>query len=82
MRTWNNNNKHSHRDVHEIDQSQFDDAVQSEQDSVTIQFKTQLRHKNIMFDEVSTALLLQRILTDIYIYIYIYIYNLTNKPIG
>ena len=67
MRTQNNNNRHSRHDVHEIDQSQFDDAVQFEQDSVTIQFKTQLRHKNIMFDEVSAAPLLQRILTDIYI---------------
>ena len=67
MRTQNNNNRHSHHDVHEIDQSQFNDAVQFEQDSVTIQFKTQLRHKNIMFDEVSTAPSLQRILTDIYI---------------
>ena len=69
VRTQNNNNRHSHHDVHEIDQSQFDDAVQFEQDSVTIQFKTQLRHKNIMFDEVSAAPSLQRILTDIYIYI-------------
>ena len=67
MRTQNNNNRHSCHDVHEIDQSQFDYAVQFEQDLVTIQFKTQLRHKNIMFDEVSTAPSLQRILTDIYI---------------
>ena len=67
VRTQNSNNRHSHRGVHEIDQSQFDDAVQFEQDSVTIQFKTQLRHKNMMFGEVSTAPLLQRILTDIYV---------------
>ena len=38
VRTQNNNNRHSRHDVHEIDQSQFDDAVQFEQDSVTIQF--------------------------------------------
>ena len=69
VRTQNNNNRHSRHDVHEIDQSQSDDAVQFEQDSITIQFKTQLRHKNIMFDEVSAAPSLQRILTDIYIYI-------------
>ena len=55
MRTQNNYNRHSHRNVHEIDQSQFDEAVQFEQDSVTIQFKTQLRHKIIVFDEVSTT---------------------------
>ena len=54
VRTQNNSNRHSRHHVHEIDQSQFDEAVQFEQDSVTIQFKTQLRHKNIMFDEVST----------------------------
>ena len=74
VRTQNNNNRHSRRNVYEIDQSQFDDAVQFEQDSVTIQFKTQLRYKNIMFDEVSADPSLQTILTDIYIYIYIYIY--------
>ena len=67
VKIQNNNNRHSRHDVNEIDQSQFDDAVQFEQDSVTIQFKTQLRHKNIMFDEVSAAPSLQRILTDIYI---------------
>ena len=67
VRNQNSNNRYSHCDVHEIDQSQFDDAVQFEQDSVTIQFKTQLRHKNIMFDEVSTAPSLQRVLTDVYL---------------
>ena len=71
VRSQNNNNRHSHRDVHEIDQSQFDDAVQFEQDSVTIQFKTQLRHKNIMFDEISTTPSLQRVLTNVHV-----------KPIG
>ena len=71
MRTQNNNNRHSHHDVHEIDQSQFDDGVQFEQDLVTIQFKTQFRHKNIMFDEISTTPSLQRILTDVHV-----------KPIG
>ena len=67
VRNHNSNNRHSHHDVHEIDQSQFDNAVQFEQDSVTIQFKTQVRHKNIMFDEVSTAPSLQRVLTDVYL---------------
>ena len=71
VRTQNNNDRHSCHDVHEIDQSQFDEAVQFKQDSVTIQFKTQLRHKNIMFDEVSTTPSLQRVLTDVHV-----------KPIG
>ena len=63
VRTQNNNNRHSRRNVHEIDHSQFDDAGQFEEDSVTIQFKTQLRHKNIMFDEISTTPSLQRVLS-------------------
>ena len=35
-------NRFSHHDAHEIDQSQFDDSVQFEQDSITIQFRTQV----------------------------------------
>ena len=35
----NNNNRYSHHYVHEIDQSHFDDSVQFEQDSITIQFQ-------------------------------------------
>ena len=67
VRTQNNNNRHSHHNVHEIDQSQFDDAVQFEQDPVTIQFTTQLRHKNIMFDEISITPSLQRVPTDVHV---------------
>ena len=62
-----NNNRYSHCDVHEIDQSQFDDSVQFKQDSITIQFKTQVRHSDIMFDEISSTPLLQRVLTDVHI---------------
>ena len=65
------NNKYSHCDVHEIDQSQFDDSVQFEQDSLTIQFRTQTRHTNMMFDEISSTPSLQRVLTHMYV-----------KPIG
>ena len=36
VRTQNNNNRHSHPDVHEIDQRQFDDVVHFEQNLVTI----------------------------------------------
>ena len=61
------NNRYSHCDVHEKDQSQFDDSVQFKQDSITIQFKTQVRHSNIMFDEISSAPSLQRVLTDVHI---------------
>ena len=66
------NNGH---DVHDIDQSQFDDnfTPQFEQDSITIEFKcaSQLRHSNIMFDEISTVPSLQHVLTDLHV-----------KPIG
>ena len=70
MRNQTNNNRHSHRDVHEIDQSKFDDSVQFEDydyDSITIQFRTQLRHSNVMFDEISSTPPLQRVLTDVHI---------------
>ena len=67
LRNQTNNNRHSHCDVHEIDQSQFDDSVQFKQDSITIQFKTQVRQSNIMFDEISSTPSLQRVLTDVHI---------------
>ena len=68
LRNQANNNRQSCCDVHEIDQSQFDDSVQFEQqDSITIQFKTQVRHSNIMFDEISSTPSLQRVLTDVHI---------------
>ena len=56
-----------------MDQSQSDDAPQSEQDSVTIEFNhaSQWRHSSIMFDEISTAPSLQHVLTDLHV-----------KPIG
>ena len=58
-----NGSRQSHHNVHNIgiDQSQFDDAPQFEQDSVTIEFKhaSQWRHSNIMFDEISTSASLQ-----------------------
>ena len=68
--TNNNNNRHSHCDVHEIDQSKFDDSVQFEDydyDSITTQFRTQLRYSNVMFDEISSTPTLQRVLTDVHI---------------
>ena len=37
VRSSSKNNRYSCHDVHEIDQSQFDDSVQFEQDSITIQ---------------------------------------------
>ena len=67
MRSSSQSNRYSRRDVHEIDQTQFDDSVQFEQDSITTEFNnvTQLRYSNIMFDEVSSAPSLQRVLTDV-----------------
>ena len=67
MRSSSQNNRYSCHDVHEIDQSQFDDSVQFEQDSITIQFKTQTRYTNVMFDDISSTLSLQRVLTDVYV---------------
>ena len=61
VRSSSQNNRFSHRDVHEINQSQFDDSIQFEQDSITIQFKTQTRHTNVMFDEISSTPSLQRV---------------------
>ena len=71
MRSSSQNNKYSCHDVHEIDQSQFDDSVQFEQDSIKIQFKTQVRHTNVMFDEISSTPSLQIVLTDVHV-----------KPVG
>ena len=53
-------------DIQDTDQSQFDDAPQFEQDSITIEFKSasQWRHSNIMFDEISASASLQRVLID------------------
>ena len=52
----------------EINQSQFDDSIQFEQDSITIQFMkaSQTRHTNVMFDEISSTPSLQRVLTDVH----------------
>ena len=71
MRSSSQNNRFLCRNVHEIDQSQFDDSIQFEQDSITIQFRTQVRHTNVMFDKISSTPLLQRVLTDVHV-----------KPIG
>ena len=43
---------------------QFEDY---DYDSITIQFRTQLRHSNVMCDEISSTQALQRVLTDIHI---------------
>ena len=68
LRNQTNNNRHSHHDVHEINQSKFDDSVQFEDyDSITIQYRAQLRHSNVMFDEISSTPALQRGLTDVHI---------------
>ena len=70
LRNQTNNNRHSRYDVHETDQSKFDDSVQFEDydyDSITIQFRTQLRHSNVMFDEISSTPAFQRVLTDVHI---------------
>ena len=67
LRNQASHNKRCHHDVHEIDQSQFDDSVQFKQDSITIQFMTQVRHSNIMFNEISSTPSLQRVLTDVHI---------------
>ena len=61
MRSSSQNNRYSCHDVHEIDQPQFNDSVQFEQDSITIWFKTQTRHTNVMFDEMSSTPSLQRV---------------------
>ena len=73
VRSSSQNNRFSCRDVHEIDQSQFDDSIQFEQDSITIQFMmaSQTRHTNVMFDEMSNSPSLQRVLSDVQL-----------KPIG
>ena len=73
VRSSSQNNRFSCRDIHEIDQSQFDDSIQFEQDSITIQFMkaSQTRHTNVMFNEMSSTPSLQRVLTDVHV-----------KPIG
>ena len=65
VRSSSQNNRYSCCDVHEIDQSHFDDSVQFEQDSITIQFRTQVRHTNVMFNEISSTPSLKRVLTDV-----------------
>ena len=73
VRSSSQNNRFSHRDVHEINQSQFGDSIQFEQDSITIQFMmaSQTRHTYLMFDKISSSPSLQRVLTDVQL-----------KPIG
>ena len=73
VRSSSQNNRYSCRDIHEIDQSQFDDSVQFKQDSITIEFKkaSQTRHTNVMFNEICSTPSLQRVLTDVHV-----------KPIG
>ena len=71
VRSSSENNRFSHVDIHEIDQSQFDDSIQFEQDSITIQFRTQIGYTNVMFNEISSSPSLQRVLTDVQL-----------KPIG
>ena len=73
VRSSSQNNRFSCRDVHEMDQSQFDDSIQFEQDPITIQFMmaSQTRHTNVIFDEISSSPSLQRVLT-----------NVQLKPIG
>ena len=58
-----NNSKNNRHNV----QSQFDDSVQFEQDSIAIQFKTQMRHTNVVFDKILSTPSLQRILTDVHV---------------
>ena len=69
VRSSSQNNRFSQRDIHEIDQSQFDDSVQFKQDSITIQFKkaSQTKHTNVMFDEISSTPSFRRVLTDVYV---------------
>ena len=73
VRSSSENNRFSHRDVHEINQSQFDDSIQFKQNSITIQFMkaSQTRHTNVMFNEISSTASLQKVLTDVHV-----------KPIG
>ena len=73
VRSSSQNNRFSSRDVHEIDQSQFDDSIQFKQDLITIQFvmASQTRHTNVMFDEISSIPSLQGVLTNVQV-----------KPIG
>ena len=68
VRSSSQNNRFSCRDIHEIE-SQFDDSIQFEQDSITIQFMTasQTRHTNVMFNEMSSTPSLQRVLTDVHV---------------
>ena len=42
-------------------------TIQFEQDLITIQFKTQVRHTNVMFDEIFSTPSLQRVLTDVHV---------------
>ena len=64
-----NGSRQSGHDIHNIDQSQFNDAPQFEQDSVTIELKhaSQRRHSNIMFNEISASVFLQRVLADVHV---------------
>ena len=71
IRSSSQNNRFSERDIHEINQSQFDDSIQFKQGSITIQFRTQVRHTNVMFNEISSSPSFQRVLTDVQL-----------KPIG
>ena len=65
--TKQNQQHRSRRDFCEVNHQSNTDTYDYEQDSVTIVFNTQLRNKNVMFDEISSQPSLQRALTDLYV---------------
>ena len=63
-----NQQRQSQRDFYEVNnvlQDEFD--FQHEQDSITILFNTQMREKNVMFDEITSHPNLQCALTDLHV---------------
>ena len=51
--------------MNNVSQDEFD--FQYEQDSITIVFNTQMRDKNVMFDEITSCPNLQHALTDLHV---------------
>ena len=65
--TKQNQQHRSCRDFYEVNHQSNTDTYDYEQDSVTIVFNTQLRNKNVVFDEISSQSSLHHGLTDLHV---------------
>ena len=65
--TKQNQQHRSHHYFYEVNHQSNNDTYDYEQDSVTIVFNTQLRNKNVMFEEIYSQPSLHCVLTDLHV---------------